>query len=141
MASRPNWKRAAMQYGKVKNGWTCFTENNIFGGMSTWGNNYFVANAWYCSHLWQHYRYTRDKDFLQRAFPAMWACAQFWMERLTEDKGSEKFAFSPDGSLVAPNEYSPEQNDHPSEDGTAHAQQLIYAHFASASTANRKHRN
>lgn len=131
MASRPNWKRAAMQYGKVKNGWTCFTENNIFGGMSTWGNNYFVANAWYCSHLWQHYRYTRDKDFLQRAFPAMWTCAQFWMERLIEDKGSEKFAFSPDGSLVAPNEYSPEQNNHPSEDGTAHAQQLIYAHFAS----------
>lgn len=135
MAARPNWKRAATDYGKVKNGWTCFTENNIFGGMSTWGSNYFVANAWYCSHLWQHYRFTQDRAFLQRAFPAMWTCAQFWMERMIEDRGSERFSASPDGTFVAPDEYSPEQNDHPSEDATPHAQQLIYAHLASVKSA------
>lgn len=127
MASRDNWKRAATQYGGVKNGWTCFTENNIFGGMSLWGNNYFVANAWYCSHLWQHYRYTLDEDFLLRAFPTLWSCAQFWMERMIDDRGCKTFGFSPDGTLVAPDEFSAEQGDHPKEDGTAHAQQLIYA--------------
>lgn len=131
MAARPNWKRAATEYGKVKNGWTCFTENNIFGGMSTWGNNYFVANAWYCSHLWQHYRFTLDRDFLKRAFPTMWSCAEFWMERMIKDRGFAPLSIAPDGTYVAPDEFSPEQHDNASEDGTAHAQQLIHALFSS----------
>lgn len=96
------------------------------GGMTLWGNNYFVANAWYCSHLWQHYRYTLDKDFLQRAFPVMWQCVQFWMERMIEDRGCEYLGIAPDGTFVAPDEFSPEQS-HNSEDATAHAQQLIYS--------------
>ena len=129
MAGRTNWHRAATTYGKVTNGWTCFTENNIFGGMSTWGNNYFVANVWYCSHLWQHYLYTLDRDFLLRAFPAMYSAAQFWMERMINDRGYSSLGIDPDGTFVAPNEYSPEQDAHNSEDGTAHAQQLIYSHF------------
>ncbi len=129
MSSRSNWKRAATSYGNVTNGWTCFTENNIFGGMSTWGSNYFVANVWYCAHLWQHYRYTLDKEFLLRAFPAMYSAAQFWMERMINDRGYSSLNIAPDGTFVAPNEYSPEQDAHNSEDGTAHAQQLIYYHL------------
>ncbi len=136
-ASDSNYQRVARQYAKVKNGWTVFTESNIFGGMSTWGSNYFVANAWYTSHLWQHWRYTRDEDFLARAFPCMWSCAQFWMERMIEDRGydstkqnakykGEPYQFEPDGTYVAPDEFSAEQLDNASEDGTAHAQQLIY---------------
>ncbi len=135
-AGDANWKKAAARAG-VTNGWTVFTESNIFGGMSTWGSNYFVANAWYCSHLWQHYRYTRDEDFLAHAFPAMWSCVQFWMERMIEDRGYDSkkqkpgyggthYKFEPDGTYVAPDEFSAEQHDNESEDGTAHAQQLIY---------------
>ena len=131
MAQRDNWKRAARSYAGTAAGWTCFTENNIFGGMGTWGSNYFVANVWYCSHLWQHYRYTLDRDFLCRAFPVMWDCAAFWMERLIADRGCPELSIQPDGSYVAPDEFSPEQGDHNTEDGTAHAQQLIYAHFKS----------
>lgn len=136
-AASANWQKVAKNYAKVSNGWTVFTESNIFGGMSTWGSNYFVANAWYCSHLFNHYRYTRDTDFLRRAFPAMWSACQFWMERMIQDRGYDSkkqnpgyrgtaYSFSPDGTYVAPDEYSPEQNDHSSEDATAHAQQLIY---------------
>ncbi|MCD8302045.1 MAG: glycoside hydrolase family 95 protein [Prevotellaceae bacterium] len=132
-----NWQRVAKSYAGVSSGWTVFTESNIFGGMSTWGSNYFVANAWYCSHLWQHFRYTRDEDFLARAFPTMWSAAQFWMQRMIDDRGYNSrtqnssyggtaYSFDPDGTYVAPDEYSPEQDAHSSEDGTAHAQQLIY---------------
>lgn len=146
MAQSSSYKSAARQYGGVTNGWTVFTESNIFGGMSTWGNNYFVANAWYCSHLWQHFRYTRDEEFLARAFPVLWSCAQFWFERMIEDRGYDSstqnsnykgtaYSFAPDGTFVAPNEYSAEQNAHASEDGTAHAQQLIYALFKSVGEA------
>ena len=147
MAQQTNYKRAATSYGKVSHGWTVFTESNIFGGMSTWGSNYFVANAWYCSHLWQHYRYTLDDQFLARAFPVMWSCAQFWMDRLITDRGYDSstqnpsyrgtaYHTDPDGTFVAPNEYSAEQNAHNSEDGTAHAQQLIYALFQSVKQAH-----
>ena len=118
------WQKAA-RWGDdgQKVGWTVFTESNIFGGMSTWGNNYKEVNAWYCTHLWDHYRFTRDEAFLRKAFPAIWQSAQFWMERMIQDKVKK------DGTFVAPNEYSPEQNDHPREDGTAHAQQLITANL------------
>ena len=136
-AASENWQRVAKNYAGVDHGWTVFTESNIFGGMSTWGSNYYVANAWYCSHLWQHFRYTRDEAFLAKAFPAMWSCAQFWFDRMIKDKGYNSatqnsnyggtaYKFEPDGTFVAPNEYSAEQNDHATEDGTAHAQQLIY---------------
>ena len=117
-AKSANWKAAAKRGGQDK-GWTVFTESNIFGGMSTWGSNYFVANAWYATHLWQHYRYTLDRDYLKRAFPAMWGSAQFWMGRMIKDRKVN------DGKWVCPDEYSPEQNDHPKEDATAHAQQLV----------------
>ena len=97
--------------------------------MSTWGGNYKEVNAWYCTHLWDHYRFTRDEAFLRKAFPAIWQSAQFWMERMIQDKVKK------DGTFVAPNEYSPEQNDHPREDGTAHAQQLITANLQIAQDA------
>ena len=61
----------------------------------------------------------------------MWDCAAFWMERLIADRGCPELSIQPDGSYVAPDEFSPEQGDHNAEDGTAHAQQLIYAHFKS----------
>ena len=124
------WQKAA-RWGDdgQKVGWTVFTESNIFGGMSTWGNNYKEVNAWYCTHLWDHYRFTRDEAFLRKAFPAIWQSAQFWMERMIQDKVKK------DGTFVAPNEYSPEQNDHPREDGTAHAQQLITANLQIAQDA------
>lgn len=144
-AKGDNWKAAATRGGATK-GWTFYTENNIFGGMSTWGSNYFVANAWNTSHLWQHYRYTQDKEFLKEAFPVMWSAAEFWMERLIEDKGYDSKTSNPnyggtaysavaDGTWVAPNEYSPEQDNHSSEDATAHSQQLISYLFQNVSDA------
>ncbi|MDD7524215.1 MAG: glycoside hydrolase family 95 protein, partial [Alloprevotella sp.] len=117
MANSPQWKGYATAAGQSR-GWTCYTENNIFGGVGSFMHNYVIANAWYCTHLWQHYRYTLDKEYLQRAFPAMLSAAQFWMDRLVLDD---------DGTYVCPNEYSPEHG--PSEDGVAHAQQLVYDLF------------
>ena len=102
-------------------GWTVFTESNIFGGMSSWMSNYTIANAWYCTHLWQHYRYTLDRAFLKRAFPAMWGAAEWWMERLVLN--------TTDGTYECPNEYSPE-NGPGSENATAHSQQLVSELFS-----------
>ena len=143
-AKSSGWKKVGEQYNGGY-GWSVLTETSLYNSMSTWGSNYLVANVWYTSHLWTHWRYTQDKEFLAQAFPVMWDCAKFWFHRLIQDKGynsatqnsgySPVYKFDPDGTFVAPNEYSAEQNAHASEDGTAHAQQMISYLFQNLSDA------
>ena len=144
-AQSPGWKEVATRYNEG-HGWSTLTETSLYNSMSTWGNNYLVANVWYTSHLWTHYRYTQDKEFLKQAFPVMWSAAEFWFHRLIPDKGYDSatqnsgykgtaYKFDPDGTYVAPNEYSAEQDAHNSEDGTAHAQQMISYLFQNLSDA------
>ena len=118
MANSAQWKQYAKNSGQSR-GWTTFTENNIFGGVGYWMHNSTVQNAWFCSHLWQHYEYTRDEAFLAKAFPAMLGATQFWLDRLV---------LASDGTYECPNEYSPEQGPS-SENGVAYAQQLVYELF------------
>lgn len=118
------WKSYAAAAGQNE-GWTCYTENNIFGGVGSFMHNYVIANAWYCTHLWQHYRYTLDRDFLKRAFPAMWTASRFWILRLKQ---------ASDGTYECPNEYSPEHGP-ASENGVAHAQQLVWDLLANTKAA------
>lgn len=115
---QPQWHQRAVKVGQTK-GWTLLTENNIFGSGSDWGSNYVIANAWYCTHLWQHYLYTLDTDFLKRALPAMWGACEFWIERLVK---------AADGTYECPNEWSPEHG--PSQNATAHSQQLVAELFS-----------
>lgn len=98
-------------------GWAVHTQNNIFG-YTDWLINR-PANAWYCTHLWQHYAYTLNKEYLRdTAWPVMKVTCQYWFDRLKENA---------ERRLVAPNEWSPEHG--PWEDGVAYAQQLVYALF------------
>lgn len=122
-ALRPkgSWRQVAHSEGLK--GWTMRTQNNIFG-YTDWNINRPV-NAWYCMHLWQHYRYTQDIDFLANtAFPVMQSACEYWFDRLKEDES---------GKLIAPDEWSPEQG--PWEDGVAYAQQLVWQLFSETSQA------
>lgn len=119
---RKQWTANARQIAGQTVGWTLTTENNIYGSGSNWMQNYTIANAWYCMHLWQHYRYTLDTDYLwQVALPAMHSCCQYWMQRLV---------LASDGTYECPREYSPEHGP-ASENATAHSQQLVYDLFKS----------
>ena len=147
-AKSAGWKEVGKRYNDGY-GWSVLTETSLYNSMSTWGDNYLVANVWYTSHLWTHWRYTQDKEFLAKAFPVMWDCAKFWFHRLIEDRGFDSskdeqqsvrnykpaYKFDPDGTFVAPNEFSAEQHDNQTEDGTAHAQQMIYYLFQNLSDA------
>lgn len=115
------WKQNAIDIGQTE-GWTLQTINNLFGYSGPQGHNYPIANAWYCMHMWQHYRFTLDKEYLRNeAYPVMKSCCKFWLERLIQDSTVN------DGTWVCPKEYSPEQG--PDEDGTAHSQQLVWDLF------------
>ena len=98
-------------------GWTMHAENGIFGG-STW-QWVESGSAWSAQNLWDHYAFTGDKEYLRnRAYPMMKEICEFWLDRLKK---------LPDGTLVAPNGYSPEHG--PREDGVSHDQQLIWDLF------------
>ncbi|WP_430810865.1 MULTISPECIES: glycoside hydrolase family 95 protein [unclassified Carboxylicivirga] len=85
-------------------GWAVNTMNNPFGYTSPgwqfpWGA-FPGGAAWLCRHLWEHYEFTQDKQFLeQMAYPLMKEAALFWMDYLIEDEN---------GYLVSSPSYSPE---------------------------------
>jgi alpha-L-fucosidase 2 len=62
--------------------------------------NWPMGGAWLCRHLWEHYQYTGDKEFLaQRAWPYMKGAAEFFLDFLVEDSS---------GHLVTAPSTSPE---------------------------------
>ncbi len=102
---------------QTKRGWTVQTENNIFGG-SSWEWN-TPGSAWYGQHLWEHYAFGGDKTYLKTvAYPVLKEVCEFWEDRLKT---------LPDGTLVAPMGYSPEQG--PREDGVSFDQEIIWDLF------------
>lgn len=45
-----------------------------------------MAGVWIVSHVWQHYLYTNDRDFLEnKAFPLLEGCAAFCCDWLVKD--------------------------------------------------------
>ncbi|MEP7322506.1 MAG: glycoside hydrolase family 95 protein, partial [Saprospiraceae bacterium] len=47
----------------------------------TWGT-FTTGGAWLCTHLWEHYQYTKDGDFLKRTYPLMEGSVQFFIDFL-----------------------------------------------------------
>ena len=41
-----------------------------------------MGSAWLCRHLWEHYLYTGDKDFLRQYYPIMLDAARFYTQTL-----------------------------------------------------------
>ena len=108
-----NYHSVAQRYKPGVRGWMLPTENNIFGGCSQWmAFQIKTLAAWNCSHLWQHYRYTLDREFLKEALPAMLRAAQFLKDISTK---------ASNGTYYVADEYSPEHG--PSGHSTAFAQQ------------------
>ena len=59
-----------------------------------------MASGWFCQHLWEHYRYTLDHEFLlKRAYPIMKGAAEFYSGWLKDDGA---------GRLTTPVSTSPE---------------------------------
>lgn len=99
----PPGRRSAETFFGTR-GWIVNTMNNAWGFTSPgwdfpWG--FFpVGAAWLCQHLWEHYLFNNNKDWLRdRAYPVMEEAALFWVDYLTENE---------DGYLVSSPSYSPE---------------------------------
>lgn len=57
------------------------------------------GGAWMCQHIWTHYEFTGDRDFLRRMYPVLREAAVFMLDFLSENR---------DGYLVTAPSLSPE---------------------------------
>lgn len=129
-------------------GWTVRTSQNPRGG-NAWAWN-IPGSAWYAAHMWNHYAFTQDRNYLKnQAYPMLKEISQFWEGHLkplgkdgegflTDGKtpsaeDMESLKGLPAGTLVAPDGWSPEHG--PREDGVMHDQQLIRELFTNTIAA------
>lgn len=53
---------------------------------ATWGM-FPNGGGWLTTHLWEHYQYTLDKDFLREYYPVMKGAAEFYLDFMVERDG------------------------------------------------------
>ena len=103
-----------------ENGWMVTTMNNPFGNTSVgWGSWGWApaSNAWICQDLYDYYAFTGDKEKLrEEIYPIMKEAAQFWIQTLVEEEGTDRLVSSPS--------FSPEQG--PYTAGNTFDQSLIW---------------
>ena len=104
----PGNRTAKCHYGA--NGWVVHHLSDIWGFTTPadgiWGI-WPVGAAWLCGHVWEHYLFGGDKDFLiGQGYPLMKGAARFMLDFLVEAPEGTPFA----GKLVTNPSHSPENS-------------------------------
>jgi alpha-L-fucosidase 2 len=79
---------------------TAPTDRNL--GASPWP----MGAAWLALHLWEHFDFGRDREFLKRAFPVLREATRFFLDYLVEDEKGRLIVFptiSPENVYRLPN--------------------------------------
>lgn len=112
--SRNGAHTARINYG-IEKGWVSHHNIDIWRqsapvgmGMAfadaTWAN-FAMSGPWLCSHIWEHYLFTGDKEFLRAYYPVLKGSADFCLDWLIED-GKGKLTTCPsvstENSFLAP---------------------------------------
>ena len=77
----PSGEETARAFYGAK-GWVAHMMTNPWkytapGEHASWGATN-TGGAWLCEHLWDHYAYTLDKDYLREVYPVMKGAAEFF---------------------------------------------------------------
>jgi len=84
----PNGRKTAKAYYNAA-GWVAHVISNPWfytspGEGADWGST-LTGGAWLCQHIWEHYRFTQDKDFLRRYYPVLKDASMFISSILIEE--------------------------------------------------------
>ncbi|MDE5850899.1 MAG: glycoside hydrolase family 95 protein, partial [Muribaculaceae bacterium] len=99
----------AREYYGVDRGWCLGHNSDIWAitnpvglnsGDPQWAN-WNMGGAWIASHIWEHYLFNRDLNFLREYYPTLKGAAEFCLGWMIEDK---------DGNLITSPSTSPENN-------------------------------
>ena len=62
-----------------------------------WGT-FTVGGAWLCTHMWEHYEYTKDKEFLKQSFPILEGSVLFFLDFLVAHPNGKWLVTNPSTS-------------------------------------------
>lgn len=99
---------AKINYG-IDEGWVAHHNSDLWAKTAPVGRDddktylpqafsWQMGGAWLSTHLWEHYQYNRDEDFLEEAYPIMKGAAQFLMNWLVKDPESGYWVTAPSTS-------------------------------------------
>jgi len=105
-------KTAEINYGCQ--GWTAHHNSDLWRqsapvgdygkGSPVWAM-WPMGGAWLSRHLWEHYDFSRDREYLRRAYPVMKGAAEFVLDWLVEDGEGHLVtnpSTSPEHMFIAP---------------------------------------
>jgi len=91
---RISGRRTAKNHYNAR-GWVLHHNFDLWRGTAPINNSnhgiWVTGGAWLCQHLWWHYEFNRDRDFLKRrAYPLMKEAALFFVDFLIEDPRTDQ---------------------------------------------------
>lgn len=109
-------KTAAVNYG-IRTGWVAHHNSDIWAMTNPVGAKntlpgafcWQMGGAWLSTHLWEHYAYTCDREFLkEHGYPLMKGAAQFILKWLVKDPSTKYLvtapSTSPENNFIVNNE-------------------------------------
>ena len=90
-----NGVQTARDFLGVNRGWALGHNSDIWAktdpvgansGSPTWAN-WYMGGAWLASHIWEHYLFNRDKEWLAEYYPVLKGAAEFCLGWLVEHDG------------------------------------------------------
>ncbi|MDN5204573.1 glycoside hydrolase family 95 protein [Fulvivirgaceae bacterium BMA10] len=84
------------------NGWVLHHNTDIWRGAAPINASnhgiWVTGGAWLSSHLWEHYQFTQDKEFLKEKYPLLKGAATFFTDFLVKDPKSGYLISTPSNS-------------------------------------------
>lgn len=86
----PSGKETARTfYGNRAGGWVLHMMTNVWnytapGEHPSWGATN-TGGAWLCAHLWEHFQYTRNVNYLKRIYPVLKGASEFFYSTMVEE--------------------------------------------------------
>lgn len=117
-SERAGQATAKYYYGVDNGGWSLGQNSDIWAttnpvgqnvGHPSWAN-WTMGGAWLATHIWDHYLFTGNKEFLKENYPALKGAALFCLDWLIEKNGElitspgtspENLFYAPDGYVGA----------------------------------------
>jgi alpha-L-fucosidase 2 len=110
-ALQENGTKTAKAYYNAP-GWVAHVISNPWlftspGESATWGST-LTGGAWLASHLWEHFRFTGDVEFLERYYPVIRGATEFLNSILIEEEHGWLVTApsnSPENAYITPDGY------------------------------------